>query len=328
MLKHIDSMTYRPENWQSTDPLGRALHYVRMSGVVYCYSELTAPWGVEMPVMDDCLMFHVVTSGRCWLSVPGSEPQQMHAGDFALVPRGQGHKLLAEKRSASVPFFDLQREHHGDRFEVLRHGGGGSPATVICGAVRFEDAMARQLVSSLPQQIVIAANTTANWDWLATSLRLLSSEARERKPGGEAVITRLADILVIQAIRAWIAEDPAARTGWLGALQDKQLGQALVLMHEKPEQPWTLASLANEVAMSRSAFAARFSEHVGVPAMQYLANLRMTIAKLRLESEAPKLVELAQSLGYESEAAFSRAFKKWSGVAPGSISRQARSAPP
>jgi AraC-like DNA-binding protein len=159
-------------------------------------------------------------------------------------------------------------------------------------------------------------------DWLHSTLRFMAAEASELRPGGEAVITRLADILVIQAIRAWIERDAVAQTGWLGALKDKQIGRAIALIHRDPARQWTLASLADEVAMSRSAFAARFTELVGMPAMQYLAQWRMNMARMWLEETDPRLGDLASRLGYQSEAAFSRAFKRFAGVPPGAVRRR------
>jgi AraC-like DNA-binding protein len=158
-------------------------------------------------------------------------------------------------------------------------------------------------------------------EWIQSTLRFMATEARQVRPGGEAVITRLADILVIQAIRSWIAQDPAAQTGWLGALQDRQIGHAISLIHRDPARAWTLASLAAEVAMSRSAFAARFTELVGEPAMHYLARWRMHVALTWLREEEAPLGDLALRLGYQSEAAFSRAFKRFIGVSPGAARR-------
>lgn len=333
MAAHPELMTHRPDLQQSpptprvppashsADLLGRALHFLRMTGVVYCHSELAGPWGLALPPMEDCLMFHAVTQGQCWLDVPGSEPVLLKAGDFALVPRGEGHRLLADKGARAIPFFDLPREHMEDRFEVLRHGQDGPASSLVCGAVRFDDPLAIQLVSALPRCIVLTGEKLAGQEWLGTVLRLLACEMRQLRPGGEAVITRLADILVLQSIRTWLEQDPGARTGWLGALQDPQLGQALVLIHEEPQKAWTIDSLAREVAMSRSAFAARFSASVGMPVLQYLTHWRMSLAQTRLETETVRLAELAESLGYESEASFSRAFKRWSGVSPGSVAR-------
>jgi AraC-like DNA-binding protein len=154
-------------------------------------------------------------------------------------------------------------------------------------------------------------------DWIQSTLRLMAMEARELRAGGETVITRLADILVIQAIRSWIARDPAAQTGWLGALRDKQIGRSIALIHRNPATAWTLASLAERVGMSRSAFAERFTQLVGESAMQYVVKWKMHTASLWIRENDVTLSEVASRLGYESEAAFSRAFKRVVGVSPG-----------
>jgi AraC-like DNA-binding protein len=309
------------------DPLGEALHFLRMSGVFYCRSEFTAPWALDLPPFEDCLMFHVVTSGRCVLDVKDSEDHVLQPGGFALVPHGAGHRLASEPEVRGVKLFDLHREQVSDRYEILRHGGGGAPTTVICGVVRFDHPAAVRLVTLLPKVIAVDAWSSPEAEWIQSTLRLMAIEARELRPGGETVITRLADILVIQAIRSWIAGDPAAQTGWLGALQDRQIGHALALVHREPERPWTVESLADEVAMSRSAFAARFTEVVGEPAMHYVARWRMHIALSWLKEDDAPLGEMASRLGYESEAAFSRAFKRFLGFSPGSVRRAAPRSP-
>jgi AraC-like DNA-binding protein len=153
-------------------------------------------------------------------------------------------------------------------------------------------------------------------------MRLMALEARRLRPGGEAVITRLADVIVVQAIRAWIESDPAARTGWLGALRDRQIGRAIALIHRDPARAWTVGSLAAEVAMSRSALAARFTELVGEPVMHYLTRWRMNLALSALREQDVTVAELADRLGYRSEAAFSRAFKRTTGRSPGAIRRR------
>ena len=303
------------------DPLGEALHFLRMSGVFYCRSEFTAPWALDLPPFEDCLMFHVVTSGRCVLEVKGTETHVLQPGDFALVPHGAGHRLASEAAIRGVKLFDLPREQVSDRYEILRHGGGGAATTVICGVVRFDHPAANRLVTLLPKLIAVDAWSSPEVEWIQSTLRLMAIEARVRRPGGETVITRLADILVIQAIRSWMASDPAAQTGWLGALQDKQIGHAIALIHREPARPWTVEWLANEVAMSRSAFAARFTELVGEPAMHYVARWRMLVALTWLKEEDAPVSEMASRLGYESEAAFSRAFKRFLGVSPGSVRR-------
>ena len=218
--------------------------------------------------------------------------------------------------------FDLpRREQVSEHYETIRHGGGGASTSLLCGVVRFDHPAAHQLVRLLPRMIHIEASSSPEMEWMQTTWRLMAAEARNLRPGGETVITRLADILLIQAIRSWIAQDPAAQTGWLGALQDKQIGRAIALIHREPGQAWTVASLAAEVAMSRSAFAARFTELVGEPAMHYVARWRMQVALTWLKDDNAPLADLANRLGYQSEAAFSRAFKRFIGVSPGAARR-------
>ena len=191
----------------------------------------------------------------------------------------------------------------------------------------MDDPAARQLVALFPRIVKVDGWLAHQEEWIQSTLRYMAAESRELRPGGETVITRLADILVIQAIRAWIARDPAAQHGWLGALRDKQIGRALALVHRDPRSDWTLASLATHVGMSRSAFAARFTEVVGEPAMHYVARWKMHAAQIWLTEDDAPLSELADRLGYESEAAFSRAFKRFIGVPPGAVRRRGRESP-
>jgi AraC-like DNA-binding protein len=307
--------------WAPVDPLGDALHYLRMSGIFYSRCEFTAPWGLELPAMTGCLMFHVVMLGRYWLEVAGAEPRLLQPGDLALVPHGEGHRLASEPGTPAAKLFDLPHEHLSERYEILRQGGGGAPTSLICGVVRFDHPAAHHLVNVLPRLISVEAWSLPELEWIQSTLRFMAAEARELRPGGETVITRLADILVIQAIRAWIARDPAAQTGWLGALRDQQVGRAITLIHREPARAWTVASLASEVAISRSAFAARFTELVGEPPMRYVTRWRMLVALTWLKEDGATLGELAARLGYRSEAAFSRAFKRLIGVWPGTIRR-------
>ncbi|HSL66378.1 MAG TPA: AraC family transcriptional regulator [Gaiellaceae bacterium] len=307
--------------WPPTDPLAEALHFLRMDGAFYCRSELSAPWGLTLPSMPDYLWFHVVTSGRAWLEPEGAEGAWLLPGALALVPHGKGHRLRSELGAPAPPILELPLEQVSERYELLRHGGGGSPATLICGAVRFDHPAARNLVAILPPVVLVEASESPQREWLQSTLRLMAAEARELRPGGEAVMTRLADIVVVQAIRAWIESDPAARSGWLGALRDRQIGRALTLLHREPARAWTVAALAREVAMSRSAFAARFTQLVDEPAMQYLTRWRMHVALHALREEGATVAQLANRLGYRSEAAFARAFKRVVGLPPGAVKR-------
>jgi AraC-like DNA-binding protein len=309
------------------DPLGEALHFLRMSGIFYSRSEFTAPWALAMPPMRGFLMLHVVTSGQCWLEVEGIPNRLLQTGDLALVPRGEGHQIASEPGKKGANLFKIPRDQVSERYEILRLGGGGAPTTVVCGVFQFDQPAAFHLATLLPRMILVASENSHNTEWIQSTLRMMASEAKELRPGGETVITRLADILVIHTIRSWIAQDPTAQTGWLGALQDKQIGRVISLVHRDPARGWTLESLAGEVAMSRSAFAARFTELVGEPAMHYVTRCKMHTALAWLREQNFSVSEVSYRLGYESEAAFSRAFKRYVGVPPG-VARKNRETTP
>lgn len=308
------------------DPLGEALHLLRLTGCVYARSELTAPWGIDLPPLEGHMMFHIVTAGRCWLEVDGSEPLLLERGSLALVPHGLGHRLVDERGRESVDFFDLPIERVTERYEFLRHGGGGEECRLICVVVRFDHATAERLVDALPPVLHLDAWESGDDRWLADTLRFIAREAESLRPGGETVITRLADILVIQMVRHWIETEAAVDSGWLAALRDDHLGRAIAAIHREPGADWTLESLARTAAMSRSAFAARFTEVVGEPAVRYLTRWRLQLARTDLRECDDPLGVVAERFGYRSEAAFCRAFKREFGTSPGS-DRRVRSTP-
>lgn len=312
------------EAFRSVDPLGEALHALRLSGTFLCRSELSAPWGIELPPMPDSLMFHIVTEGSAWITFANGKQVQLETGDFALVPHGSGHAIVDAPETHAINLFDYDRPLLSPRYELLEITGGGAPTGLICGVGSVKDPAARRMVSLLPKIIPMKAATPGN-EWLRGSVQVMIEEARSLGPGGDAVITRFSDILVVQAIRHWLQTDPHAQTGWLGALQDPQVGRALSLIHRDPMHPWTVESLAGTVGVSRSGLAARFSDLVGETPMSYLRQWRFEVARNWLRDTDQTLAELAEQLGYESEASFSRAFKKETGQTPGSVRREAAS---
>ncbi len=301
---------------ESGDPLGEALHAFRLEGVVYARSHLTAPWGVSMPPMPGCVMFHVVTSGSCVLEGAGDGPTTLRPGEFALMPRGEGHTIKSQPNARTEDYFSLPVRRMTDRYEVLRYGGGGAETTLICGAVCVDHPAARDLIGMLPGLIHTRAWDTPDADWMLGTLRLMGAEASAQLPGGETIVTRLADVLVVQSIRAWLNQHPEEQSGWLGALRDHRIGPALVRIQREPERAWTVASLASSVAMSRSAFSARFTELVGESPLQYVTRWRMQVAGAWLQSDETTAAECGARLGYNSEAAFNRAFKRVMGLPP------------
>jgi AraC-like DNA-binding protein len=271
--------------------------------------------------MEDSLMLHVLIAGKCFLEVEEAPSRRLHAGDLALVPHGEGHILTSAPGLPASKLFEIHREQVSERYETLRLGGDGERAEMICGLFTFDDPAARQLIALLPKVIAVDTWTSPQADWIRSTLRMIAAEAKEMSLGGETVITRLADILVVHAIRFWVTHDPLAQTGWLGALQDPKIGRVISKIHREPGRGWTLDSLAREASMSRSAFAGRFTELVGEPAMHYVTRWRMHSVQARLREGNTTVSEVALALGYESEAAFNRAFRRHVGIPPGMAKR-------
>lgn len=307
----------------SADRLARVLHTLRMRSTFYCHAELGEPWALEMPAVADSISFHVVTSGTCWLRLPEADPVELRAGDLVLVPHGLGHVLASAASVGSGPRVDLLPQHYvTEQYSVLHHGGHGRAAQLICGVVSFDDPAARELMRALPPVIFVGGDTVSAASSIRDTLRLMAGELSRPQPGGEAVATRLADILVVQAIRAWIDSDLDTDAGWLHALQDERIGRVLHAIHDEPGREWTLERLAQVAMMSRSSFSTRFAELVGEAPIAYLTRWRMNIAHTRLRDENTTAARLATELGYQSEAAFNRAFTRIIGRTPGSLRRQ------
>lgn len=298
------------------DILGETLYALRLNGVIYSKSELTAPWGIDMPPLDGKMMFHIITKGGGWLRLPDQQDVYLKSGDIALLPRGEGHLIAHDQTIECKPFFDMPVTHISERYEMIQYGGGGEETALTCGVLSVDSLAAKKLISQLPSLIVVTREDVQMQGTLQSLIQLMEEEAATLKAGGETVLANLADIIVIKAIRHWIEHSPTAKQGWLGALKDRKIGKALALMHAHPESPWTLDSLADHAGMSRSGFSARFTQIIGLSAKQYLTEWRMGMARMKIMQSPVSLVELAAEFGYTSEAAFSRAYKRVFGVPP------------
>ena len=309
---------------EHSDYLGEALHLLKLSGTFYCQSELRAPWGVDMPPFDDCLMMHIITAGHCWLMVEGEPPIHVQQGSLVMLPHGRGHRIASSPEQTATPLFDIPVEHISDRYDIMSFGGNGEVSRATCCVARFDHVAGQQLIRHLPAVMVVNTWEEAEGSWLQSTLRYMAHEAQKLSPGGETVMSHLADILIIQAIRTWLDKGTQADIGWLAALRDPQIGRTLAAMHRNPEADWTIERLADVASMSRSGYSARFTDLMGEPAMRYLTRWRMQMARLQLKNSADSMIAIAENLGYQSEAAFSRAFKRVFGVAPGSVRREAQ----
>ena len=317
----LDRVTTSPDPWPFPPiRLGEALHFLELRGAFYCRSEFTAPFGLELPPFEGYLWFHAITAGSCRLEAPGpaAAPGRKRAGARPArrgppaaqrARRPDPQHLRARARAARRALRDPAPRR---RWRAHRHGLRSCAPTI----------QPRRLLAVLPRILAFdPATSPTQLEWLRSTLRLMALEAEGLRPGGETVITRLSDVLVVQALRAWLESDPAAQSGWLGALRDPQIGRAISLIHREPGRPWTVASLADQIPMSRSAFAARFTELVGEPAMSYVTRWRMHLAAVALRDEGATVAALADRFGYRSEAAFARAFKRVVGSPPGAVRR-------
>jgi AraC-like DNA-binding protein len=310
---------------ESADVLTQVLETLGIQGRVFCRSEFSSPWSLAFPP-SGFAHFHVLEQGSGWIRLEGeSAAIPLVSGDLVIVPHGGGHVLFDSPETQPVPLERVFcRSEQG--YPLMRHGGGGAESHFTCGSFQFQSPAESPLLSLLPPLIHIRG---AAEEWLASILQLLVYEARHGGPGAKAMISRLTDLIFVQAVRIWMESKPSDQAGWLGALRDPQIGTALGLIHRAPDRAWSVSALAREVAMSRSPFAARFTALVGEPPLAYLTRWRMHLAQSLLQSDSLSVSEVAGRVGYESAAAFSKAFKRRFGQAPGAYrGRNGRAAAP
>jgi len=303
------------EPWQQA-LFSELLQAIRVRRSLYFRPTFGAPWSSRLEGV--VTHFHFVVSGTCWLQVRGmSEATRVTTGDLVLVPRGRPHLMCDPLGARPMDFFELVNTHGTDKSGALRAGGAGPVTSFLCGGLQLESGAANILLAVLPPLIHVKGQAGSAPCWLQATATHLLEELQSARAYHESVVTRLADILFIQAVRAYLDEDADhVQTGWLAALRDKRVGQALALMHSQPEERWTVAALAARLAISRSAFAERFSRLLGESPHRYLARLRLNIASERLRTTDDKISMIAVSAGYKSLPAFSKAFKQELGISP------------
>jgi AraC-like DNA-binding protein len=266
--------------------------------------------------------FHVVTRGTCWIKVTGeAEPICLHAGDLVVFPHGHAHLLLDAPGSIAIPPAELIGNQPIENYGPVVFGNGGSPANILCGYFEFDRKTPSPLLDALPLLIHLKGTDATEFSWLQTTINFISHEIRHSRLGTEAVINRLVEVLFTQILRAYI-EQTTTPPGILGAIADDKLGLAMNAMHQQPEYPWSLDSLAQHAGMSRTAFTQRFNALTQQTPIYYLTMLRMQKAKQMLTSSNQSMLAIAEKVGYQSEASFGKAFKKCMGISPGSCRRK------
>jgi AraC-like DNA-binding protein len=282
----------------------------------------SGPFGFALEPSEDA-RFYVALEGRAVVCVEG-DVLELAAGELVLLPHGTAHSVHDEAGTHARPLSELLAGCDRAAPATLELGSGSERSVLVCGRIALDDGAHHPLVRVLPKVIVLRACDGHPAEWLAPTLTFLAAEAGKQLPGARTVVSRLADILFIQVVRAHLTSAPEQVSGWLGALRDPQICSALGCMHEAPAHPWTVETLAQRVAMSRSTFAARFAEIVGEPPLHYLTRWRMQKARSLLREGRVPLSEVAARVGYDSEAAFSKAFKREVGEAPGAYRRASR----
>ena len=309
------------------DPITDIFQTLHITAVVHSRLEATAPWGLTRAASEpektdstghriapsELAHFGMVSRGNCWLSVEGiAEPMPLTGGDCFLLAPGSAYTLSDDPRTRAKSFCEVARPDGN----VIHYGGGGASTTIISGFLSFDKPSLKPVTQLLPSLILIKADQARTLA-LHTTLQLIASEMAEQAPGSEVAAGRLAEVLFIQTIRTHIASGAeSCKRGWLRAIFDPQIGVALKSVHENVNQPWTVDSLAAAAGMSRSAFALRFKELLGQTPLEYVTEWRMQKAIQLLQQPDKKLLEVAQSVGYNSDAAFSKAFKRVVGLPP------------
>jgi AraC-like DNA-binding protein len=309
------------------DALSEALSSVRMTGAIFFNAICTAPWGFRVPAMDSAahllcpgaerlVGYHLVTEGKALVGLDGLAEIRVEAGDIIILPHGDPHTVTnggpETLHDSSAVLASLADGVLGP----FRIGGGGETTRFVCGYFGCERHTARLFLAGLPRIIRLNLHGDAAGEWLEGSVRHLLSEAASVRPGRDVLLAKMAEALFIETLRRYMERMPADATGWLAAARDQVVGKALALLHRRPHHPWTLAELANETGASRSVFAERFARLVGEPPLTYLGRWRLQLAARKLKMSRDTVLQVALGVGYESEAAFCRAFKREFGVPP------------
>ena len=308
-------------DFSPADPVSQILRVIRIRSTVYCRSLLGAPWGFGVAAHGNPA-FHVVTTGSCWLQVDGDPGQlRLGAGDLVVLPTGRRHWLRDNPATPTTELEDILARTPLDEQHRLHYGGHGARTGLLCGGFALQGS-AHPVLRALPATLHIRGVAGHPVPWLAATLALLSAETAADAPGAGEVVSRLADALLTQALRVALAELESSGGAGIHALSDPQIAAAIQLIHRQPERAWTVGDVAAEVALSRSAFSARFRKLVGESPSRYITRAHLAHAAALLHTTNASLAEIADRAGYGTEFSFGKAFKRTFGVSPGAYRGQ------
>ena len=318
------------------DALSDVLRVAHLTGGVFLRAEFFAPWCISSrltpehcsPVLGPAshmMIFHYVAEGEVHIQIEGEQDEDLiEAGEVVLLPRNDMHLMGSDLSLPAVPGKEVIRPPRDGGLFSIHHGGTGNCTRMVCGFLGCASTEGNPVISSLPPLLRVKLEQGGAAEWIRSTFQYAAEEVSAGRPGSETVLAKVSELLFVEAVRRYAEELPDGRTGWFSGLRDPHVARALALLHRDITRRWTVDDLGREVGMSRSALADRFIRLIGVPPMHYLATWRMQVATQKLRDTSDSLAQVAETVGYDSEAAFSRAFKKAFGTAPATWRRSNR----
>jgi AraC-like DNA-binding protein len=319
------------------DPLSEVLKVVKLEGALFYNAEFSSPWRFGSPASrllapylapgaEHVIIYHLLIEGRGLARLKDGECVDLVAGDIVIFPHGDAHVVENGPGAKAVDSWKELKQVFSERLKLVRMGGGGEVTKFVCGYMTCEPRLAQILLAGLPPVFKVNIRNDAAGQWLESSIRFSVSEVDGSRPGSEAVLAKLSETLFVETLRRYIGLLPEQQTGWLAGARDQEVGKALAMMHRYPARPWTLANLAKEAGISRSVLAERFHHYLGEAPISYLTRWRLQLGAQMLQSTSYGVAQIASEVGYESEPAFNRAFKREFGLPPARFRLRSKSA--
>ena len=320
------------------DAFSEVLSTVKLEGALFFNAEFSAPWGVTsphssciaphlVPGAEHLVIYHFVLEGSASIRTESGEALQLGPGDIVVFPHGDPHRMVCGSPAELMDTAAVLKSRVRRNLGPVSAGGGGELTRFVCGYMACDRRLCQLVLDGLPPMIKVNVHADDSGQWIENSIRHLVEEAASATPGSSAMLAKLSEALFVDTLRRYIAGLPTEQTGWLAGTRDPIVGKSLAILHSRPEHSWTIAELAREVGLSRSALVERFSRYLSEPPMTYLARWRMQLAARALGSTARSVAQIGAEVGYESEASFNRAFKREFGVPPARFRKDRRRHP-